>query len=203
MDGSNPPTTAILRDSVRVTRLSHKQSIPVQLWVSQLLFCSLIIDLYLCLMEKWFKTQQGEKVNIVEHTLEQLQKWPNMKIYIGTDSQDDRPHTVYVTCICYRYGNRGAHFIYHREKVPIIRDMYSRLYDEAVRTIDTAQLIDSEIPVAFEALEFDYNYIPKWASNKLLAAVGGWVKGLNYNATFKGAEVISTKAADHVARHDE
>lgn len=161
-------------------------------------------------MEKWFTTQQGQKVNIVEHTLEQINKWPNMKIYIGTDSQDKknsakgkRRVTVYTTCICYRYGYRGAHFIYYREKVPLIKDMYSRLYDEAVRTIATAQLIDSEIPVAFEALEFDYNHIPKWASNKLLSAVGGWVKGLNYNAKFKGGEVISTKAADHVCRHED
>lgn len=161
-------------------------------------------------MEKWFTTQQGERVNIVEHTLDQLKKWPNMKIYIGTDSQDKKTSakgkkyiTVYATCICYRYGHRGAHFIYLREKVPIIRDMYTRLYGEAVRTIETAQLIDSEIPISFEALEFDYNQIPKWASNKLLSAVGGWVKGLNYNAIFKGGEVISPKAADHVCRHED
>jgi predicted RNase H-related nuclease YkuK (DUF458 family) len=134
-------------------------------------------------MDKYFRTQQGERVNIVEHTLEQLQKWPNMKIYVGTDSQDERGkgrrkrNTVYVTVVAYRYGHRGAHFVYYREQLPIIRDMYTRLFGEAERTLEAAQLIDSEIPISFEALEFDYNQIPKWASNKLVSAVNGWMKG--------------------------
>lgn len=154
-------------------------------------------------MDKFFKTQEGELVNVVEHTLQQLEKWPNMKIYVGTDSQDEGGKTRYATVVVYRYGNRGAHFVYFKEEVPRIRDMYTRLFYEAQRTVAVAQLINSEIPVSFEALDFDYNFIPKWASNKLLSSVGGWVKGLNYNATFKGGEVIATKAGDHICRHWE
>lgn len=154
-------------------------------------------------MEKWFKTQEGELVNVVEHTLQQLEKWPNMKIYVGTDSQDQGEFSRYATVVVYRYGKRGAHFIYYKEEVPRIRDMYTRLFDEAQRTIAAAQVIDGEIPVSFEALDFDFNYIPKWASNKLYASVKGWVKSLNYNATFKGGEVIATKAGDHICRHWE
>lgn len=154
-------------------------------------------------MDKFFKTQEGELINIVEHTLEQLKKWPNLKMYIGTDSQDDGDKTRYATVVVYRYGNRGAHFVYYKEELPRIRDMYTRLFDEAQRTVAVAQMIDSEIPVSFEALDFDFNYIPKWASNKLYASVKGWVKSLNYNASFKGGEVIATKAGDHIVRHWE
>lgn len=152
-------------------------------------------------MEKYFRTEQGERVNIVEHTLDQLKKWPNLKIYIGTDSQDYSGITRYATAIVYRYGSRGAHYIYYVEDVPRQKDMFVRLYDEAVRTIDTAELIDSEIPVAFEGLEFDYNNIPRFNSNRLLASVRGWVTGLNYKAVFKGGEMIAAKAADHICRH--
>lgn len=151
-------------------------------------------------MEKYFRTEEKERVNIVQHTLEQIEKWPNLKIYVGTDSQDFSGDTIYVTCIVYRYGNRGAHYIFYKERVPRIRDVYTRLFDEARRTIETAQIIDSEIPVSFEALEFDYNQAPKFQSNRLLSAVGGWVKGLNYKPVFKSGEQIATKAADHVAR---
>lgn len=151
-------------------------------------------------MEKYFRTENGDRVNIVQHTLEQIEKWNNLKIYIGSDSQDYNGETVFATCIVYRYGNRGAHYIFYKEKVSRIKDMYSRLFEEAKRTIETAQLIDSEIPISFEALEFDYNYIPKFQSSKLISAVGGWAKGLGYKIEFKGSNQISTRAANHIVR---
>lgn len=152
-------------------------------------------------MEKYFRTQQGERINIIEHTLEQLQKWPNLKLYVGTDSQDYGGITRYVTVVVYRYGLRGAHFVYYKTEVPRVRDMITRLLQEAQDTLEAAQLIDSEIPVSFESLDFDFNTIPKWASNKVLSSIKGWMTGMNYKATFKGEHVIATKAADHVCRH--
>lgn len=154
-------------------------------------------------MEKYFKTQDGSRVNIIEHTLEQIQKWPNLTIYIGTDSQDYGKITRFVTCVCYRYGHRGAHFVYMREEVPTIRDLYTRLYQEGVKTVDAALLITEEIPVAIEALEFDYNNFKKTKSTPVIQALSGWVKGLRMNASFKSGEQLATKAADHVCRHPE
>lgn len=153
-------------------------------------------------MEKYFRTEERELINVVDHTLEQLKKWPNLKIHIGTDSQDRGDKTVYATCIVYRYGNRGAHYVYFKEEVPRIRDMFTRLYGEATRTLEAAQLLDGEIPVSFEALEFDYNNIPHWASNKLVSSIRGWVRGMNYKGVFKNHEgmMIASKAADRVCR---
>lgn len=157
-------------------------------------------------MEKWFKTEEGKKVNVIEHILDQIKKWSNVKIYIATDSQDHDGHTTcYATLIVFRYGQRGAHYIYRREKVPKIHDMYTRLYDEGVRTIETAQMIQQEIPISFEALEFDYNTIEKHASNRLINAIGGWSRGLGFKTVFKNSEtdmVIASKAADHVCRRE-
>lgn len=153
-------------------------------------------------MEKYFKTQEGEKVNIIDHTLEQLNKWPNLKMYIGTDAQDYGKITRFATCIVYRYGHRGAHFIYLMEEVPTIRDLYTRLYQEGTRTVDVALLITEHLPaVTFEALEFDYSDIKKTKSTPVIQALKGWVRGLNMNASFKSGEQLATKAADHVCRH--
>lgn len=157
-------------------------------------------------MDKYFTTEEGNKVSVVEHTLEQLNKWPNLRVYIATDSQDSGPLSYYATAIVYRYGKRGAHYIYYRQELPRIRDMYTRLYNEAVYTIEAAQMIDSEIPISFAALEFDYNAIPNWASNKLISTIGGWAKGLNYNVVFKNSGdnmMIAAKAADHIVRNDK
>lgn len=155
-------------------------------------------------MEKYFRTKEGKLVNIVEHTLEQIQMNPNVKIYIGTDSQDVGEKTDYATCIVYRYGRNGAHFIYSRESVIRIRDMFTRLYTEGVRTVETAELIRTEVPsIQFEALEFDYADVAKTLSTRVVSALKGWVKGLGMNPSFKGGEKISTKCGDHVCRHKE
>ena len=82
-------------------------------------------------MDKYFRTQDGERVNVVQHTLDQLKKWPNLKVYVGTDSQDYSSITRYVTTIVYRYGNTGAHFVYFKEEIPRVRDMFTRLFRES------------------------------------------------------------------------
>lgn len=148
-------------------------------------------------MEKYFKTEQGELVNIVEHTLDQIQKWPNLVIRIGTDSQNYSGITRYVTTIVYRYGHRGAHYIYFKEQVPRIRNEWARLYEEGIRTIAAAELLQEEIPVAIEALEFDYNDNKKTLSSQLVQTFKNWG---GFNAAFKSGEMLACKAADHICR---
>jgi predicted RNase H-related nuclease YkuK (DUF458 family) len=148
-------------------------------------------------MDKYFWTEEGERVNIVEHTLEQIEKWPNLTIRIGTDSQNYSGITRYVTTIVYRYGNRGAHYIYYKEEVPRIRVEYNRLYDEGVRTIDAAELLTADIPVAVEALEFDFADVKKTISSQLVSVFKNWG---NFNAVFKSGQMIACKAADHICR---
>lgn len=148
-------------------------------------------------MDKYFKTEKGERVNIVEHTLEQITQWPNLIIRIGTDSQNYSSITRYVTCIVYRYGRRGAHFIYFKEEVPRIRVEYTRLYGEGIRTIEAADMLTSEIPVAIQALEFDYADAKKTTSSQLVQVFKNWG---SFKAEFKSGEMLATKAADHVCR---
>lgn len=147
-------------------------------------------------MEKYFRKQEGELVNIVDHTLEQLEKWPNLKIYIGSDSQTYSGITRYVTCLVFRYGQRGAHYIFNVEEVPKVKDDFLRLYNEGVRTLEAHDMLTSEVSVAIEALEFDYAGIKKTISSALVGVFKGYL-----NATFKGGEMVSTKAADHVCRN--
>lgn len=155
-------------------------------------------------MERFFATQEGKKIDVVDHTLEQINKWPNLKMYIGTDAQDYGSITRFATVIVYRYNTRGAHFVYFSEEVKRM-NMFSRLWSEGQRTIEAASMIMEEIPVSFEGVEFDYNHIPKWASHKLIKDIGGWASGLNMKTVFKnngqGDCMIATKAGDHVCRH--
>jgi len=53
---------------------------------------------------KIFKKIDGTKVDVVKHTLEVIRENPDVKIHIGTDSQNVSHQTVYATVIAYRYG---------------------------------------------------------------------------------------------------
>ena len=154
-------------------------------------------------MDRYWETEERELINVVEHTLQQIEKWPNLKVYIGTDSQDLGQSSRFATAICYRYGHRGAHYVFFLQDVPRMKSMEMRLLEEASRTIEAAEMISSEIPVAFEALEFDYNHIPKFKSNKVLSTVKGWVAGLNYKPVFKSGQLLAAKAADHIVRNKQ
>lgn len=149
-------------------------------------------------MDKYFRTEEGDKVNIVEHTLEQIKKWPNLIIRIGTDSQNYGSITRYVTTIIYRYGHRGAHYIYFLEDVPRIRVDYNRLYEEGIRTIQASDLLTEEIPVSIQALEFDYADAKKTISSQLVSVFKNWG---TYTAVFKSGEMLACKAADHLVRN--
>ncbi len=148
-------------------------------------------------MEKYFRTKEGELVNLTEHTLEQLQKFPNLKMYIGTDSQVYGGIVRYVTAVVYRYGNNGAHYIYQGNEVPRMKDDFLRLYNEGANTLEVAQYIYDEIPsFTISQLEFDYAGVKKTLSTALVSVFKGYL-----NSRFKGGEMIATKAADHICRN--
>lgn len=148
-------------------------------------------------MDKYFRTEEGERVNVVEHTLQQVEKWPNLTIRIGTDSQNYSGITRYVTAVVYRYGHRGAHYIFFREEVPRVRNEWNRLYDEGIRTVQAAEILTSEIPIAIEALEFDYNDNKKTLSSQLVNIFKNWG---DFKAAFKSGDMLACKAADHICR---
>ena len=151
-------------------------------------------------MDKYFKMEDGKLVNLIDHVVEQITEHPNVKIYIATDSQNYGGKTVYAVAVVFRYGLRGAHFVYKKERIPRIRDNFQRLWREAEYTIETAQLITNELSVKIEAVEFDYNNKKITKSTNLIPSILGWAKSLGYNPLVKPDEMIAAKAADHVCR---
>lgn len=151
-------------------------------------------------MTKYFLTDEGKHVNLIDHIIEEVKENPYTKIYISTDSQNYGARTVFATAIVFRYGLRGAHYVYRKDRVPRIRDTFSRLWKEAEYTIEIAEYITSLVPVKIEALEFDYNNKKVTKSTNLVTSVTGWAKSLGYNALVKPDEMIAAKAADHVCR---
>lgn len=151
-------------------------------------------------MNKRFRKVSGELVpDIIKHTSDILIDDPFVEIHIGTDSQNHRRKTVYVTAIAYRFGNRGVHYIYHKHKIKKISDKWTRLWNEADYSIQIAEWLTKQVKVKIE-IDLDYNSDEKHFSSRLVQPAVGWVMSLGYKANIKPHNQIATRAADYHCR---
>ncbi len=143
-----------------------------------------------------FKDISGKRVETLAHTLKILKNNPYVEIHIGSDSQSVGKQTIYCTVIAYRFGNRGVHYILSKSSVPLINDMWTRLWREAELSIEVAEWITKMIPLKVE-IDMDYNADENFQSHKLISAAKGWANSLGYKVNVKPNNQIATRAADH------
>jgi len=132
---------------------------------------------------------------------------PYADIYVGTDSQDisssrrAAKKTVYATVVAFRIGTKGVHVIYLIQKIPLIRDRWTRLWGEIERTREVVDYIERNSSLKIHQVDIDYNQDDRWYSNKLVAAGTGLFTGLGYKVGSKPDELVATRAADHLVRN--
>lgn len=158
-------------------------------------------------MEKYFRTEEGKLVDILDYSINQVSKNPHVKIYIGCDSQANGPDIRYTICIVYRVGVNGAHYIYRnikKERPPkeVSKEIQvsMRLNEEVYFTMEVVQHLLDNTSIKIEAVEFDFNDEEQYLSNKLTSMATGWAKGLGLSTRIKPEELIACKAADHICR---
>ena len=151
-------------------------------------------------MEKYFRKEDGEIVSLIEHCKEILGEHPNAEILIGCDSQNSKMWSYYAVAVVFRYGHRGAHYVYSTTKVPKIRDVFTRLFKECELSLEVADFITENTAYKIGAVELDYNNFKITKSTPLVSATRGWVESKGYKAILKSGEVIATKAADKHSR---
>ena len=153
-------------------------------------------------MNKVFKSgTTGRPINLINYILDYVKEYPETKIYVGTDSQNRGPETIYATTVVLRYRTRGCHVLYYKTRVPLVRDFWSRLWRETEMSIETATFIVENSPLKVESIDLDFNDDEYKASNKLVSASKGWVSAAGFRSTTKPALQIATRAADHIIRN--
>ena len=143
-----------------------------------------------------FKDISGKQIDTLAHTLNILKKNPSVEIHVGSDSQSVGKQTIYCTVIAYRFGNRGVHYVLSKTAVPLINDMWTRLWKEAELSIEVAEWISKLVPLKIE-IDMDYNKDENFQSYKLISAAKGWANSLGYKVNVKPNNQIATRAADH------
>ena len=145
-------------------------------------------------MTKFLKID-GEKINTITYTLKIIEKYPDVKIHVGTDSHSLNDNTRYITAIAYRFNQSGVHYIYSKNNFPKIIDKWERLWKETELSIEIAQILNNkEINIE---IDMDYNSDERYYSNRLVAVAKGWANSLGFKVNIKPFNQIATSAADY------
>jgi predicted RNase H-related nuclease YkuK (DUF458 family) len=142
------------------------------------------------------KMRDRSKVILGQYAQEMVKKHPNIKIYVGSDSQNYATKTLYATTVVFRFENNGAHVIYHKESTKLVTDMWTRLWGELQRSIDVAGYLKFECDVPIEQIDLDLNSDPEFPSNKVFQAAVGYAQSMGYKAKTKPDLLMATWAAN-------
>jgi len=126
----------------------------------------------------------------------ELYKGQDLKLYLGCDSQN-KLNTTYATTLVFNIASTGCHVIYRKEVVPLISDMWTRLWGEAERSVETALYL-REHRIEIDTIDLDYNVDPKFKSNRVVTAAVGYVESLGFKARIKPDLLPAAYAADNI-----
>lgn len=148
-------------------------------------------------MDRTFRKMGNHaKVELGEYAKKMVEEHSDMKIYVGSDSQNYSKKTLYATTVVFRFEHSGAHVIYHKESTPLVTDMWTRLWGELQRSIDVAGYLKFECDVPIEQIDLDLNSDPDYPSNKVFQAAVGYAQSMGYKAKTKPDLLMATWAAN-------
>ena len=149
-------------------------------------------------MDRVFKSLGTRKeVDLVPYLRDALSGESKIALYVGTDSQNIGDYTHYAAVIVLHYERNGGHVLYTQEKIPRIRDRFSRLWREVEVSMEVADFLrDNGIEATY--IDIDLNPDPIYRSNSVLRAALGFVESKGYSARCKPFAVSASYVADRI-----
>ncbi len=137
-------------------------------------------------------------VDLDTYLSEYLSNNPDAHIIIGCDSKNRENETVYGLVIVLYKEKKGGHVLYAKERIPRIRDRWSRLWREVELSVALAnELQEKGFPKA-QFIDLDLNPDPRYKSNDVVRAAVGLVESMGYKARTKPFSLCASYAADKV-----
>lgn len=152
-------------------------------------------------MEMKFKRlQDGQEIDVVEYLKEQLVKYPDTDIYIGTDSQVHGRTTTYAVVIVLHKKGLGGHVLYYREVVPVTYDLFTKIYKEVEMSLEVAEYLVKHGVKKAKKIDIDINPDKKFKSNIVLASAMGLLAGCGYEGRMKPNSWSASHVADKLCK---
>jgi len=179
---------------------------------------------------KWQKANKERIQNINEYVLNYVKNIDKgAKVIVGCDSENHSRKTHYaITVVFYNEVKKdGAHAVAALIRVPKIKDVVNKLWNEAVLVHSIAESLDKTLRDGKYFYKFDKNYydgsqptrlveihvdlnstrntrngskISDNKSNKIYTDVMGWLCGENYKVMGKPYAPVASSASDRLCR---
>lgn len=108
-----------------------------------------------------FRRIGGEEIHdVISYIKEKVKIGDDVRVIVGCDSKQKRKITLYslVIVLYDEQRHKGAHVIYMRIRIPKERDLFSRMMNEAVYSLNLALWLDNNIE--------DFYIVPKFGPNE-------------------------------------
>lgn len=162
------------------------------------------------MLEKRWRTLGGDDVDLRSTIEAEMRLYPAAEVHIGSDSQQVGPQTEYVSvCVVHRHG-KGGRVFFCRERVPRIRELRERLWNEVWRSTELAMDLTNQPDIVgpeprqsivVAAVHIDANVDPKHKSSQYVEQLVGLVMGSGFSAVVKPEAWAASHAADHAVKH--
>lgn len=127
-----------------------------------------------------------------------LSENPDAQIIIGCDSKNRDSETVYGLVIVLYKEKKGGHVLYAKQRMPRIRDRWSRLWREVELSVALANELQEKGFPKVKFIDLDLNPDPRYKSNDVVRAAVGLVESMGYEARTKPYSLCASYAADKV-----
>jgi predicted RNase H-related nuclease YkuK (DUF458 family) len=127
-----------------------------------------------------------------------LSENPDAQIIIGCDSKNRDSETVYGLVIVLYKEKKGGHVLYAKQRMPRIRDRWSRLWKEVEFSVALANELQEKGFPKVKFIDLDLNPDPRFKSNDVVRAAVGLVESMGYEARTKPYSLCASYAADKV-----
>lgn len=137
----------------------------------------------------------------LDEQLRSLLSHPDRQVFVGTDSQNDRSRTEFVTVVCVHTVGKGGRVFYCHERMPRIKSLRERLMREVWMSVETGITINGVIPEDRElTIHIDVNPNLKYKSSVCVKEAVGLVQSQGFGYVLKPDSSVASHVADHILK---
>lgn len=146
---------------------------------------------------------------VIEELIEYVndQQGKAYEVTIGTDSSNLRNYSSFVSVIAIHRVGHGGRYFWHRFRRDSYRDLRSRIYREATRSIELARALtkrlEAELDRLPDAFDFDFKIHVDIGRNgpthSMIQEIVGMVRGYGYSVRTKPDAYCAAVVADRYA----
>lgn len=154
------------------------------------------------LSDRIWKTIDGEEVDdILAEFKAALGDGSEREVHVGSDSQQAREVTEFVTVLVVRTLGKGGRVFYSQEQAPRVKSLRERLMREVWLSVSVGLDLSPDVPIPADlTIHVDANPNVRFKSSAYIKELTAAVMGQGFKALLKPESWAATHLADHVVK---